>query len=98
MVPWETPPASIAGGILDDETYDWLPVVGAMLATGGHPVVVDERTLLEARRLARERTGSLVDATGAAGLAGALELRRQGELVPGERLGLLFTGVERRSG
>ena len=35
MWPWETEPASVAHGILDDETYDWLAVVRAMLVTGG---------------------------------------------------------------
>ena len=35
MWPWEQEPHSIAHGILDDETYDWLAVVEAMLATGG---------------------------------------------------------------
>ncbi|MDR1709906.1 MAG: pyridoxal-phosphate dependent enzyme, partial [Candidatus Accumulibacter sp.] len=30
MRPWETAPHSIAHGILDDETYDWLEIVRAM--------------------------------------------------------------------
>ena len=32
MWPWETEPHSVADGILDDETYDWLAVVRGMLA------------------------------------------------------------------
>ena len=71
-------PRSIAHGILDDETYDWLAVVEGMLATGGHPVVVDERTLVDANKLARLATGSDVDHTGSAGLAGLLEPLRDG--------------------
>ncbi len=43
MWPWEQEPHSIAHGILDDETYDWLAVVEGMLATGGGPLVVGER-------------------------------------------------------
>ncbi len=42
MWPWESEPHSVAHGILDDETYDWLAVVEGMLATGGAPVVVGE--------------------------------------------------------
>ena len=37
MWPWEEEPRSVAHGILDDETYDWLAVVEGMLATGGRP-------------------------------------------------------------
>ena len=72
-------PQSIAHGILDDETYDWLAVVEGMLATGGAPVVVDEETLARRTTLAREATGIDVDPTGSAGLAGLLALRAAGE-------------------
>ena len=54
MWPWETEPVSLAHGILDDETYDWLAVVRAMLLTGGRSVVVDEDTIEAANRLAPE--------------------------------------------
>jgi threonine synthase len=97
MWPWETEPHSVAGGILDDETYDWWAVVRAMLASGGYPVVVDEPVLREANTLAVETTGIDVDPTGSAGLAGLIELRRQGLVEAHEAIGLLFTGV-RRSG
>jgi threonine synthase len=69
MWPWGTVPTSIAGGILDDETYDWVAVVRGMHTSGGHPVLVSEEQLLDANRLA----GPSVSATGSAGLAGALE-------------------------
>ena len=39
---WVGEPRSVAGGIVDDETYDWFAVVRAMLRTGGFPVVADE--------------------------------------------------------
>jgi threonine synthase len=95
MWPWEEEPRSLATGILDDETYDWAAVVAGMLATDGSPVLVGERTLVEANELAREATGIEVDHTGSAGLAGLLELSRRGELRPDERVGVLFTGVRR---
>jgi len=95
MWPWETVPHSIAHGILDDETYDWLAVVGAMLATGGQAVVVGEDELAAANELAVEATGIPVDPTGSSGLAGALLLRRQGVIGPDDRVAVLFTGVRR---
>jgi len=97
MWPWEEEPHSIAGGILDDETYDWLVVVEAMLATGGRPVIALETTLAHAHALARRRTGIDVDPTGASGLAGLLMLLSAGEAEPDERVGLLFTGCTRTS-
>ena len=78
MWPWEQTPHSIAHGILDDETYDWLAVVEGMLATGGTPVVVGEETLAAANALALESTEIDVDPTGSAGLAGLLDLLAEG--------------------
>jgi threonine synthase len=95
MWPWEDEPRSIAHGILDDETYDWLAVAEGMLATGGKPLVVDEETLARANALAREATGIAVDPTGSAGLAGLLALRADGRIGEGERIAVLFTGVVR---
>ena len=95
MWPWETEPASIAHGILDDETYDWLAVVRAMLATGGRPIVVDEAELRDANELAVRTTGIQADATGSAGLAGLLQLRRRNEIGPDEQVAVLLTGVRR---
>jgi threonine synthase len=95
MWPWEETPASVATGILDDQTYDWRAVVGGMFESGGWPVVVDDDTLLRARELGREHTGIDVDATGAAGLAGLLALASAGVLDAGEHVGVVFTGVQR---
>jgi threonine synthase len=92
MWPWESEPASIAAGILDDETYDWHAVVAAMLRTGGRPLVVSEERLAEANRLASE-SGNPADPTGSAGLAGLLDLRSAGIVGPDERVAVLFTGV-----
>ena len=95
MWPWETEPHSVASGILDDETYDWLAIVRGTLASGGSPVVVDEATLLEANDIARSTTGIDVDPTGSAGLAGLLELRRHGLVGSNETVAVIFTGVRR---
>ncbi|GAA4402741.1 hypothetical protein GCM10023168_13620 [Fodinibacter luteus] len=94
MWPWEAEPHSLATGILDDETYDWVAVVGGMLATGGHPLVVTEDRLVEAHDLGHA-AGCAVDPTGSAGLAGLLDLVADGTVGPGDRVGVLFTGVDR---
>jgi threonine synthase len=94
MWPWESEPRSVAGGILDDETYDWAAVVRGMLATGGEPLLVSEEQLVQANRLA-EGTGIPACPTGSAGLAGVLELRRRGAIANGESVAVLFTGHKR---
>jgi threonine synthase len=95
MWPWETEPTSVATGILDDETYDWLAVVRGMVETGGFPVLVSEETLEAANVLARGTTGIDVDHTGSAGLAGLFEMREAGAVDPQERAAVLFTGIRR---
>ncbi len=95
MWPWEEEPHSVAHGILDDETYDWLAVVEGMLETGGRPVVVAEEQLVRANALATGTTGIDVDETGSSGLAGLLALREQGEIGDRERVAVLFTGIRR---
>jgi threonine synthase len=101
MWPWEHEPRSVAHGILDDETYDWLAVVEGMLLSGGWPIVVAEEDLVRANDLAREATGIEVCHTGSAGLAGLLALERQvpidspGRLLPHEHVAVLFTGQDR---
>ena len=95
MWPWEETPRSVAHGILDDETYDWLAIVKGMLASKGVPVVVSEDELRDANTIAREATGITVDHTGSAGLAGLLQLRRDGGVAPGERVAVIFSGAQR---
>jgi threonine synthase len=94
MWPWESEPKSLATGILDDETYDWRAVVEGMLRSGGEPVVVPEDQIAAAHALGNE-AGYKVDPTGAAGLAGLLELRGRGLAGPRDRVAVLFTGVQR---
>jgi len=99
MWPWETAPHSLAHGILDDETYDWLAIVEGMLASGGWPVVVSEEDLARANTLAASETGIAVCHTGSAGLAGLLHLLDAGgtlaERLRGERVAVVFSGVRR---
>jgi threonine synthase len=90
MWPWEATPASIAHGILDDETYDWLEIVTALRATGGEPVVAGEQDLMRAHRLALDHTAIRVSATGTAGLAGLIVAPPAAGDVA-----VLFSGVER---
>jgi threonine dehydratase len=96
MWAWEEPPHSIASGILDDVTYDWIGIVEPMIRTGGWPVIVDDELLAEANALAMSATGIDVDPTGSAGLAGMMECARRANVpLYGERVAVLFTGVNR---
>lgn len=95
MWAWETPPESIAHGILDDETYDWHALVRGLLTSGGSPVVAFEETLMEANVLARETTGIPADHTGTSGLAGLMQLQKREPMPAGENVAVLLTGVER---
>ena len=95
MRPWETEPASVAHGILDDETYDWIAVERAMLTTGGRALVADEPALLQANALARDATGLNADETGTAGVAGLLALGAAGHLSPTESVAVVLSGVRR---
>ena len=93
MWPWEEEPRSLADGILDDETYDWIGVVDAMAHTGGSPVVASEEHIEEAHRLAHAHTGIDVSPTGSAGLAGVLAVRDR--IADAERVVVVFSGVRR---
>jgi len=93
MWPWEHVGTSAADGILDDETYDWLPVLAAMAATHGSPVVVGEPHVLEANEVGCRTTGIDASHTGTAGLAGLLAMRA--EVGAHERVAVVFSGVRR---
>lgn len=87
MTPWEEP-HSLADGILDDETYDWLAVLEAMRASGGRPVVVSEPAVVEAVEVARS-AGLRVSPTGAAGVAALIEGAQSGPVA------VIASGVDR---
>ncbi len=90
MWPWDDP-HSFATGILDDMTYDWLPLLRCTFASGGEPIVAPERVIREAYNLAHSHTAIDVCSTGAAGLAGLLTSPPKTR----ERVALLFTGIDR---
>jgi threonine dehydratase len=71
MQPWPHQPHSVADGILDDETYDWIADVAVMAESGGHPVVAAEADIVVAHEMATG-AGFHVSPTGSAGLAGVL--------------------------
>jgi threonine synthase len=95
MWPWEQTPRSVAHGILDDETYDWLAIVEGMLRSGGAPLVVDEATLTCAHGAIEQHTEISADATGTSGFAGWLAARQAGLIGPAEQSAVLVTGVQR---
>ena len=95
MWPWEHVGQSAADGILDDETYDWIPVVRAMGDGRGSPIVASEAQVLHAYELGRSTTGINASYTGTAGLAGLIAARD--DIDGSERVAVVFSGV-RRSG
>lgn len=91
MTAWDNP-HSAATGILDDITYDWIPLLTLTRERGGHPIVAPEALIERAHELAHAHTDIDVSATGTAGLAGLLA-----EPAPaGDHVAVLFTGIERR--
>lgn len=77
MWPWESEPHSLATGILDDETYDWIGVVENVNATAGRVLTANEDDMARAHDLVAEKTTVDADYTGTAGLAGLLALRSE---------------------
>lgn len=95
MWPWEDEPHSAATGILDDVTYDWLPLSWGMSATGGFALVATEHHVTVAHDMAVEHTPIEVDATGTAGLAGVLHAIETGLITSDDTVAVLFTGHRR---
>jgi hypothetical protein len=91
MTPWDNP-HSIADGILDDETYDWIGVFEAIGPWGDAPIVAAEADIVAAHALARS-AGFDVSATGSAGLAGLLAVIDA--VQPTERVTVVMSGVAR---
>jgi len=92
MRPWPNP-HSVADGILDDETYDWIADVEAMVESGGRPIVAPEPVIEDANALA-VGAGYRASHTGSAGLAGVLTVAD--DLRRGERVAVIMSGVTRR--
>ncbi len=93
MTPWPNTPTSVASGILDDITYDWVALMHHQVRSGGWPVLVPETVFEAATKLAASQVVPPPDATGAAGLAGLLADPRGAET---DRAAIvLITGVDR---
>jgi threonine synthase len=75
MWPWEIEPESLATGILDDETYDWIGVLENVERSGGSVIAVEEPLIGRALDLISTTTTIHADATSTAGLAGLLKTR-----------------------
>ncbi len=95
MWAWDDP-QSFATGILDDITYDWIPLLQRTVETGGEPIVAEEALIERAYALAHEHTDIPVCSTGTAGFAGLMQAppSRTSSGFP-ERVVLLFTGIDR---
>jgi threonine synthase len=95
MWAWEEVGPTAASGIVDDVTYDWLPVMEAMLRSEGQAKVVTEEMITRANQLARAHTGIEVGHTGSAGVAGLLDPGLSELLDRGQNVVVLFTGIDR---
>ena len=96
MWPWEAEPHSVAHGILDDETYDWLAVVAGH---AGERRLAARRRRGDARGGQRPRPGrrpastSIPPARPASPACSSLARTRRVE--PDEIVAVLFTGIRR---
>ncbi|MBU3689807.1 MAG: hypothetical protein B7C54_06605 [Acidimicrobiales bacterium mtb01] len=93
MWPWEHEPTSLADGILDDETYDWVADFAQLESTGGRVVVAAEDDVVLAASLAPRAAGIPASPTGTAGVAGLITEARGGQ-VRGDVL-VVLSGVKR---
>ena len=95
MWAWDDP-QSFATGILDDITYDWLPLLRRTHETGGEPIVAPETLIVSAYEMAHQHTEIPVCSTGSAGLAGLMAAPPKRASTDGpERVAVLFTGIDR---
>lgn len=95
MWAWHNPPKSIAHGILDDETYDFIDCVEAMIETGGMALAVSDDAIRHARDLTEGATSVPISYTGAAGLAGVLTARELGVVRDGDTALVILSGARR---
>ena len=93
MWAWENEPISLADGILDDETYDWVADIAQIQRTGGKVVVASEVQVVEASSVAPRTTSIDASPTGTAGVAGLLSMRA--ELPNTARVAVVLSGVRR---
>mmetsp|Transcript_7002 Transcript_7002/g.14571 ORF Transcript_7002/g.14571 Transcript_7002/m.14571 type:complete len:706 (+) Transcript_7002:178-2295(+) len=79
MFPWQNP-SSVAHGILDDETYDWVELCRGMESTSGSAMVVNDDQIRAANAHAKAKYKVNSCHTGSVGLAGLMSSgsRREG--------------------
>ena len=93
MWAWENEPVSLADGILDDETYDWVADIAQIQRTSGRVVVASELQVVEASSIAPQTTSIDASPTGTAGVAGLLSIRT--ELSSTARVAVVLSGIRR---
>ncbi len=95
MTVWPDP-SSVADGILDDETYDWVDIAHSLRVAGGASVVADESMVVAAHDLAHH-AGFDASPTGTAGLAGVLQVLASDpdRFDPSSRLVVVMSGATR---
>ena len=93
MWAWENEPVSLADGILDDETYDWVADIAQIQRTGGRVVVASELQVVAASSIAPQTTSIDASPTGTAGVAGLLSIRA--ELSSIARVAVVLSGIRR---
>merc|ERR1712070_215079 len=94
MFAWENP-HSIASGILDDETYDWVQLVEAMHKNGGDVMVVNDDAVIKAKEVAEETFKVNACHTGSAGLAGLMNHTNARPSTDGRPSIAILTGLDR---
>ena len=95
MWPWEHEPVSVADGILDDETYDWVVDLAEIERTGGRVVVTPENVVRRAAEIVPGSTGVDASPTGTAGVAGLMNDFGTGDLAGTGDVLVVLSGVRR---
>jgi len=95
MWPWESEPVSVADGILDDETYDWIVDLGEIDRTEGRVVVATEDQVKRVAELVPTIAGIDASPTGTAGVAGLVAEIESGALRGGDVV-VVASGILRR--
>jgi len=93
MFPWANP-ASIASGILDDETYDWVELARGMEKSGGEALVVNEDAIAKANAYAKAQLKVNSCITGSVGLSG---LMARGATHTSKPSIVVLSGIDRAS-
>lgn len=99
MQTWLDVQPSLAHGILDDETYDWVALLEGVLGTRGRAMTVEESQLQQAWEAVREVSDLRPCYTGVAGLAGAMALADEALKIEGREAsgtwGVILSGASR---